>query len=88
MASTTRTSAIGGLYACLLLSGAFATAMFGYWLFFGAGFRTMQPSAYELTTALLLTHPATASDASLAIQSDGYLSIVAQHRLLNRIHNE
>jgi hypothetical protein len=38
--------------------------------------------------ALLLTHPATASDASLAIQSDGYLSIVAQHRLLNRIHNE
>ncbi|WP_157754430.1 hypothetical protein [Pseudomonas putida] len=48
----------------------------------------MQPTAYELTTALLLTHPATASDASLAIQSDGYLSIVAQHRLLNRIHNE
>ncbi|MBP7824376.1 MAG: hypothetical protein KA011_04030 [Pseudomonas sp.] len=48
----------------------------------------MQPTAYELTTTLLLTHPATASDASAAIESDGYLSIVAQHRLLDRIDNE
>ncbi|PBV09312.1 hypothetical protein CJU35_05520 [Pseudomonas aeruginosa] len=88
MASTTRTSAIGGLYACLLLSGTFATAMFGYWLFFGAGYSTMQPTAYELTTTLLLSHPATADDAALAIESDGYLSIVAQHRLLDRIGNK
>ncbi|WP_121498168.1 hypothetical protein [Pseudomonas aeruginosa] len=86
--SSILTSALGGAYSRVLLCGLIAAALFAYWLFFGPGYRAMQPSVYELTTSLLLAHPATASDAALAIESDGYLSIVAQHRLLDRFGNE
>ncbi len=82
------TRAFGGAYSRVLICGLISTALFGYWLFFGAGYRAMQPTAYELTTSLLLSHPSTSSDAAQAIESEGFLSIVEQHRLLDRIGNK
>lgn len=87
-ASTILTRALGGAYSRALLSALMAISIIAYWLFFGSGYRSMHPSAYELTTALLLSHPATALDAAQEIESYGFLSLAAQHRLLDRLGSE
>lgn len=79
---------MGGAFSRALLFGLLAISIFAYWLFFGSGYRAMHPSAYELTTGLLLFHPTTALDAAQAIESEGYLSLAAQHRLLDRLGSE
>lgn len=55
------------------------------WLFYGSGYPFLQPTVYELTTRFLLSSPETASEASKIIESQGYLSIIEQRRLLSRI---
>jgi hypothetical protein len=57
-------------------------------LFCGSGYAEVAPEPYRLSVTVLLSVPQTANDAKQLLERDGYISIVDQHRLMQRVLNK
>jgi hypothetical protein len=56
-----------------------------WWLFLGSGYAEIAPEAYRVTTTALLAGSNTAVDATAILKRDGYINIIEQRHLMQRL---